>query len=98
MQEERANSRREIGDKVNEIEKLLSQITNLESEIDRLRNELSRLQSRCDDYDRSQQGYQEEIKRMRSGAAVEEERATTSLVLETQARPDEKHVSMSKLN
>ena len=98
LQEERSESRREINDKINEIEKLMSQITNLESEVDRLRNELSRLKSRCDEYDHDRRRYEEEIRKLRDGAAVEEERATTTLVLETQARPDEKHISMSKFN
>ena len=74
----------------------MHQITSLESEVDRLRHELTSLKSRCDEYDHDRQDYEDEIKRLRDGETVEEERATTTLVLETQARPDEKHVSLSK--
>ena len=98
LQEERSSSRLEINQKITEIERLVSQISNLETEVDRLRSELSILKSKCDEYDHDRQGYEDEINRLRSGATVEEERATTTLVLETQAKPDEKHVTMSKLN
>ena len=98
LQEERSSSRLEINEKVAEIERLMSQISNLETEVDRLRSELSILKSKCDEYHHDRQGYEEEINRLRSGATVEEERATTTLVLETQAKPDEKHVTMSKLD
>ena len=93
MQEERVESRREMQEKISEIEKLMYQITSLETEVDRLRNELASLKSRCDEFERDRQGYEDEIRLLREGGIVEEERATTTLVLNTQARPEEKHVT-----
>ena len=93
MQEERVESRREMQEKISEIEKLMYQITSLETEVDRLRNELASLKSRCDEFEHDRQGYEDEIRLLREGGIVEEERATTTLVLNTQARPEEKHVT-----
>lgn len=73
------------------------QISDLEKEVDQLRSQLTLLKSKCDEFDHDRQGYEKEISELRGATVVEEERATTTLVLETQARPDEKHVSMSKL-
>lgn len=95
LHEERMESRREIQEKINEIENLMTQINSLETEVDRLRSELSNLQSRCNQHETDRQGYEDEIQSLRRGC-VEEERATTTLVLETHARPDEKHLSTSR--
>ena len=74
----------------------MRQISDLEIEISQLRSQLSSLKTKCDEYDHDRQGYEKEISRLRDATMVEEERETTTLVLETQARPDEKHVTMSK--
>ena len=74
----------------------MSQISDLEKEVDHLRNQLTMLKTRCDEFDHDRQEYEKEISELRGATTVEEERATTTLVLETQARPDEKHISMSK--
>ena len=96
MEQERQQSDLALQDKGKEIERLSTQIHTLEIEINRLKTYVTEIEVECRNYETQCREYEEQMKELRE-KQLNEDRASTTLLLETRARPEEKHISTSKL-